>query len=368
MKHKVLLWAITCMACAWAQDATAQTRKYVNEFMHLGVGGRQLGMGKAGTASTSDVYAGYWNPAGLSHVEENLQVGFMHNFYFQNIANFDYLGLVKKGDNDNAFGISLLRFGVDGILNTMDLIRNGEINYNRVTEFSAVDYAIMPSYSKKARLARNTSLVASYGFTGKIVHRKVGDFARAWGFGVDAGFRLDDYNGRWGVAVSMRDITGTYNNWRFEFTQNQKDVLAQTENIIPVSTLEVAAPRFSLGGYIKQEGEKFFALGEINLDVTTDGQRNTLISSDFLSADARMGAEVGLKNEDKNFRFCLRAGLYNFQRETRQNGKFGMTVQPTTGIGLQIDNIHLDYALAGLGAGGSGLYSNIISLRFDLKK
>jgi hypothetical protein len=123
-----------------------------------------------------------------------------------------------------------------------------------------------------------------------------------------------------------------------------------------------------LGGYVKQEGEKFFALGEINLDVTTDGQRNTLISSDFLSADARMGAEVGLKNEDKNFRFCLRAGLYNFQRETRQNGKFGMTVQPTTGIGLQIDNIHLDYALAGLGAGGSGLYSNIISLRFDLKK
>lgn len=346
----------------------AQTRKYVNEFLHLGVGGRQFGMGKAGTASTSDVYAGYWNPAGLSHMEDNLQVGFMHNFYFQSIANFDYIALAAKGGNNSAFGFSMLRFGVDGILNTLDLIRNGEINYNRVTEFSAVDYAFMPSYSQKVRLVRNPDVVVSWGATAKLVHRRVGEFARAWGFGMDAGFRLEDYNHRWGVALSARDITGTYNNWTFNFTDAQKDVYEYTGNTIPRTTLEVAAPRFSLGGFTGGSGEKFFGMVEGNLDLTTDGKRNTLISSGFLSGDLRLGAEGGIKNESKNFSFFLRCGIYNFQKEIRQNGNRGMTVQPTAGIGIKLDNLSLDYALAGFGAGGTGLYSNIISLRFDIKK
>ncbi|MCC7296954.1 MAG: hypothetical protein IT244_01370, partial [Bacteroidia bacterium] len=312
---KKIIFFFTCVLLANA--AFGQTRKYVNEFMHLGVGGRQLGMGKAGIASTNDVYATYWNPAGLSHMKDNLQVGFMHNFYFQSIANFDYLALAVKGENDNAFGFSMLRFGVDGILNTLDLIRNGEINYNRVTEFSAVDYAFMPSYGKKTRLIRHPDIVVSWGGSGKIVHRKVGDFARAWGFGLDAGFRIDDYNNRWGLALVMRDITGTYNNWRFQFTNAQKDILAQTGNIIPVSSLEVATPRFSLGGYSKLENEKFFGLAECNLDLTTDGKRNTLISSSFISGDVRIGVEGGIKNEEKKFKLSLRAGLYNFQRELK---------------------------------------------------
>jgi hypothetical protein len=345
----------------------AQTRKYVNEFLHLGVGGRQLGMGRAGTASTSDVYSGYWNPAGLASMEQNLQVGFMHNFYFQSIANYDYLGIGIKGSDNNAFGLSLIRFGVDGILNTLDLIQNGQINYNKVTEFSAVDYAIMPCYSKKSRMTRYPNIVFSWGASAKIVHRKVGEFARAWGFGLDAGVKLEDYDHKWGLALVSRDFTGTYNNWAFNFTQSQKDVYALTGNTIPETTLEVAAPRFSLGGFYNHETEKWFGLAEANLDLTTDGQRNALISSSFLSGDMRIGFEGGIINSDKNFKFCVRAGVYNFQREIKQNGKNGLTLQPSTGIGLKLDNLSLDYALAGFGAGGSGLYSNIISLRFDIK-
>ena len=116
------------------------------------------------------------------------------------------------------------------------------------------------------------------------------------------------------------------------------------------------------------ESGKFFGLGELNLDMTTDGKRNTLISSSFLSADARIGIEGGIKNDEKNFKFSLRTGVYNFQREVRQNGKKGMTVQPTLGVGIQLTNLTIDYALAGFGAGGSGLYSNIISVRFNINK
>jgi len=363
---RYLMFFILC--AQFVHFGNAQARKYVNEFLHLGVGGRQLGMGKAGVASVDDVYAGYWNPSCLPQIKDNLQVGFMHNFYFQNIANYDYLAIAAKSGENSAFGFSLVRFGVDGILNTLDLIRNGEIDYNRVTQFSAVDYAFIPSFGSEQRMIRNYNMVFAWGASAKIIHRKVGEFARAWGFGIDGSVKLEDYNKKWGITLVMRDMTSTFNNWSFEFKQSQKDILYLTGNTIPQNSLEVGLPRFCLGGYRRLANDKFFGLGEVNLDLTTDGKRNTLISSSFLSADARIGLEGGIKNEEKHFQFSLRTGVYNFQKETKQNGKFGMTVQPTVGVGLQLEQLNIDYALAGFGAGGSGLYSNIISVRFNINK
>lgn len=349
-------------AAAMAQSA----RKYVNEFMHIGTGARQFGMGKAGVASTNDVYSAYWNPAGLAEIQDNLQVGFMHNFYFQNIANFDYLALAANAGKDKTFSFSMLRFGVDGILNTLDLIRNGEIDYNRVTEFSAVDYAFMASYAQRQRLVKNHQVMMSWGGTVKLIHRRVGEFARAWGFGFDAGLRIQDYKNRWGFSVTGRDITTTFNSWSYSFTNNQKDVLYLTGNTIPQTSLELALPRFCTGGFYRWRSGKLEVLGEMNLDLTTDGKRNTFFRTGLISGDLRMGAEAGINDEDKKFKLMARAGVYNFQREIRQNGSFGMTVQPTVGIGVVVDKLRLDYALAGFGAGGTGLYSNIISLSIGI--
>lgn len=345
-----------------------QTRKYVNEFNYIGVGGRQFGMGKAGTASTNDIYSAYWNPAGLTEMNDNLQVGFMHNYYFQNIANFDYLALGAKSGENKAFALSMLRFGVDGILNTLDLVRNGVVDYNRVTEFSAVDYAINASYAQKKRLIVNYNTILSWGGNIKLIHRRVGDFARSWGFGMDAGIRLTDYQNRWGLGLMARDVTSTFNNWSFQFSNNQKDIYALTGNTIPETSLELALPRFCLGGFYRFKQGKFELLGEMNLDLTTDGKRNTLISSEFMSGDVRMGIEAGLHDEENEYKLMFRAGVYNFQREIRQNGKSGLTIQPTVGLGILFKRLSIDYALAGFGAGGTGLYSNIISLGIGINK
>jgi hypothetical protein len=343
-------------------------RKYVNEFLYIGAGARQFGMGKTGVASTDDVYSAYWNPAGLSQMNDKLQVGFMHNFYFQNIANFDYLAIASKSGENRAFAFSMLRFGVDGILNTLDLIRNGEIDYNRVTEFSAVDYAFMGSYSERKRLVRNYNAVLGWGSTVKLIHRRVGEFARAWGFGVDVGLRLQDYKDNWGLSVNFRDITTTFNSWSFSFTNSQKDILYLTGNTIPESSLEVALPRMSTGGFYRWHNDKFEARGEMNIDFTSDGRRNTLFRTGLISGDFRLGVEGGIRNEEKKYKLLLRTGLYNFQREVRQNGKSGLTVQPTAGFGIEYDRLRVDYALAGFGAGGTGLYSNIISLAIGVNK
>jgi hypothetical protein len=87
-----------------------------------------LGMANTAVASTNDVNSGYWNPAGLMQLEDN-QVALMHASYFANIAQYDYLH-ASPIDDRSAWGISLIRFGVDDILNTTELIDSeGNIDY-----------------------------------------------------------------------------------------------------------------------------------------------------------------------------------------------------------------------------------------------
>jgi hypothetical protein len=60
----------------------------------------------------------------------------MHANYFANIAQYDYIGYASPIDDRSAWGISLIRFGVDDILNTTELIDSqGNIDYNRTSFF-----------------------------------------------------------------------------------------------------------------------------------------------------------------------------------------------------------------------------------------
>ena len=54
-----------------------------------------------------------------------------------------------------------------------------EMNYDRITYFSAADMGFLLSYGRKL----NDEF--SVGGSAKIIHRKAGDFATAWGFGID---------------------------------------------------------------------------------------------------------------------------------------------------------------------------------------
>jgi hypothetical protein len=80
----------------------------------------------------------------------------------------------------------------------------------------------MGSYAQQTRPVRSSNTLVSWGGNVKIIHRKVGEFATAWGFGLDAGFKIRDYKGKWGFGVNARDITTTFNSWNFTFTNNQK--------------------------------------------------------------------------------------------------------------------------------------------------
>jgi len=104
--------------------AQAVIGKYAGEFMAIGVGGRALGLGGAYTALAGDATAGYWNPAGLASFEagHGLQIGAMHAEWFAGVGKFDYLGMtLPSASGKRRIGISLIRFGIDDIPNTLSL-------------------------------------------------------------------------------------------------------------------------------------------------------------------------------------------------------------------------------------------------------
>ncbi len=149
MIQRRLILAFLAFTCFSAQ---AQTRKYSNEFLAIGVGARALGMSNASVATVSDVTSGYWNPAGLAGLKNNFEVVLMHSEYFAGIAKYDYGALAKQIDSSSSIGLSIVRFGVDDIPNTTELIdANGQIDYDRITTFSAADYAFILSYAKKLK-------------------------------------------------------------------------------------------------------------------------------------------------------------------------------------------------------------------------
>ncbi len=349
-----------------AQKAT----KYSNEFLQIGVGARSLGMGGAIVASSNDVYSGYWNPAALTKIEDNTQIALMHASYFAGIANYDYGAWGRKINDNSAIGISLVRFGIDGIVNTFDLIRNGEIDYNRVTSFNTSDFAAIISYAKKEEIKGFRNLDFSWGANMKIIRRKIGPFAKSNGFGFDIGASLVDKERGYSIGAVIRDATSTFNSWRYTFTDSQKDVLASTGNAIPKNTLELTLPRLILGIAKEWKINNWSVLAETNLATTTDGKRNVLIKSNSVSIDPNIGAEVGYKINERNKVF-FRTGVNNFQKQSNSKGKRVTTVSPNIGVGITLGDFTIDYALTNLssiGDNNSKLFSNVFSLKLAINK
>ena len=210
--------------------------------MNIGVDAAALGMSNAVVSQTSDVNSGYWNPAGLVHLEDN-QLALMHSSYFANIANYNYIAYGMSLDDRSAVGISLIRFGVDDILDTTQLIDDqGNINYDRISTFSTADYGLTFSYARKLPLDG-----LNFGVNAKIIRRIIGDFASAWGFGLDAGIQFEGNNG-WKFGLMARDITTTYNAWSIDeekFEQISGAIEGQNQEL--PETTEITIPKLQFG-------------------------------------------------------------------------------------------------------------------------
>lgn len=336
----------------------AQVAKYSNEFLAVGVGARALAMGNANVVSANDVTSGYYNPSSLLNIKPKFQLALMHADYFAGIAKYDYGALSTRIDSNSVAAVSVIRFGVDNIPNTTQLIdASGNVDYSKISSFGVTNFAALLSYARKLPNLKGVTL----GATAKIIRNKLGPFGGSWGFGFDVGASYS-YKG-WNFAAVGRDITGTFNAYTFTLSDDVKQTFALTGNDIPSNSVEVTVPRLILG-VSKQYNiwkDKLSIMPELNVITTFDGKRNTMIRSNFMSMDPVLGLELGYLRM-----IYLRGGVYNIQQVTDINNKTQTVVTPCVGVGIKYKIFTLDYALTNNVT--LGLYSNIFSLKIDIDK
>ncbi len=357
MRTVWLFLGLLTVSLAQAQDAAEprdNTPKYSNEFLQLGVGARAFGMSLSAVAITTDVTSGYWNPAGLLSLEKN-QGMLMHASYFGGLANYDYAAYATTLDEESKLAVSIIRFSVDDIPDTRFLFdANGSINYDNIRFFAAADYAVIGSYARRLPLFSGIDA----GGNVKIIHRNVGEFSKAWGFGIDAGLQKTFNN--WQLGLMARDVLGTFNAWSHN-VEELEDTYAITGNEIPTNSLEITVPRVILGAARSFTiSDQFGLLTSMDMDFTFDGKRNTVVRSKFTSIDPHAGLEVDYKEQ-----VFLRLGIGQFQKVENFNKKKHWTMQPTAGLGFKLNQVVIDYALTDAFNQAEGLYSHVFSIKID---
>lgn len=314
-----------------AKDSRAQVvlGKYAGEFLAFGVGARPLGMGGVASALVQDVTAGYWNPAGLSKINYP-QVALMHAQSFGNVVNYNYGAVAIPFEENKSLGISVMRLGVSDIPDTRgawDEARNRPIDNaeNFITRFNAADWAVLVSY------AVATPYKFSYGLNAKFILRHIGNFANAWGIGVDAGV-IYDVGGGFTLGISVQDITTTFISW----------TTGRNELITPTAKLG--------GGYLLDALYGRFTIG-IDTDIRFEGRKSTAhLAFGAVSLNFRGGLEYSYKNI-----VAVRAGIDDIGRLT-------------LGAGLRIAKLNIDYSFARFDSIEQLGNSHRISLQLELEQ
>jgi len=357
MIHSRLVVALLiCAGLLSVSDAKAQrVAKYGADFLAGGVGARALAMGGAYISVADDVYAGFWNPAGLSSVTR-MEASYMHAERFAGIVSFDYAGFAMPFSERSVLGITLIRSGVNDIKNTLDAW-DAERNQPKpdpesfITSFSAADYALFISYGKKV------NDTWSVGATSKIIYRSIGDFATAWGYSMDFGVRMQTL--KWRAGATLQDATTMLQSWSINAgaLSNIQDVFGDelpeggTELVLPVLRLGVArAIPLQFGGLL---------IG-FDSDLAFDNYSSNAFSLGSTSIHPRLGAEMHYKNM-----VFIRGGFNRIQHVKDE----GLDLTPSIGAGFMLGSASIDYGFGDFAGLVSDLgYSHRISVKYGFKR
>jgi len=308
--------------------------KYAGEFIAIGVGGRALGLGGAYAALANDVTAGYWNPAGLSRLNYP-QIALMHDEQFGSLLNYDYGAVAFPFGQNTSLGLSVIRLGVDDIPDTRNAAVdiNGNVTYDpdelvridpsRVTYFSAADWALYFTYSKRE------SEDFSYGANVKILRRELGENS-ATGIGFDLGVWYVPFDNA-AIGLNLQDVTTTFLAW-------------------DTGTNELISPTMKIGtGYGIEAFDGRFTPA-VDLDVRFENRQYASTANlGAVSFDVHSGLEFQFRNV-----LALRVGYSDIK-------------QITVGGGLQLPKLAIDYSFAKFDGTAQLGNTHRISLMFTLE-
>lgn len=337
-----------------AQDF--QRAKYGSDFLSVGGGARALGMGGAQVGLVNDVTAGYWNPAGLAHLN-HVEVAYMHSERFAGIVSYDYGAVALPVRNsESVVGVSFFRQGVDGIKNTLDAW-DRDRNQPKAdptryfTEFSAADMAFMVSYSNKL------SEYTSWGTTAKVINSRLGPFAEAWGYSMDLGLQVQGE--KYIFGINLMDITTMMKFWTVS-AENLRPLADEFQDEIPEGANERVPPMVKMGfGRIFDIGN-VSVTAALDTDFRFEGRKAYYLNWGNMSLEPHAGVEVGYREL-----VFVRAGLTDLNTDLEGN----YYISPTLGAGLQIGTIMLDYGFGSFAGMSSDLgFTHRISLKIGFKE
>lgn len=159
-------------------------------FLKLGVGGRASGLGEAYSAVADEATATFWNPAGLTFVN-NTQFSFTHNEWIQDISN-DFLAFVFPAFK-GTIGLSFYSNNVGGIQ------RRVKPSAEPLGTIEAHDIAFGVSYGHFF----NSSFKS--GITVKYLYEKI-FIESASGFAFDLGFNFQPFDNKLRGALVLQNL------------------------------------------------------------------------------------------------------------------------------------------------------------------
>ncbi len=346
-------------------SVNAQVVRYSNDYLNIGTSAKNIGLGNSVVASVNDCNSGYYNSAGLSDLQNKYEISLMHSEYFAGIAKYDYAGFSYKLDENTGVAASLVRLGIDNIQNTLYLIDdNGNIDYDNIELFSVADYAMFFSIGKKSAIPN-----LSYGASAKIIYRSQGEFAKAYGFGIDIGakYKLN----KWFFGANLTNATTSFTAWFYNIDEHTREVFLNTGNDIPHNSIELTMPQLTCGvGRYWRFSDKTGLQSEFDLLMTFDGKRNALLSFKPMSFYPQTGLEFNFAKT-----LFVRMGVNNFQLvpdfrsnvEDESESYFrdkSLDFVPAVGLGIVFHGVRIDYALTDVGNLGLALYSHIFSVSY----
>jgi len=315
IKNILVIVSFLLLLVSSVSNAQTEVGKYAGEFLSLGVGGRALGMGGAHVAVTSDVTAGYWNPAGLARMNYP-QISLMHEEHFGSLVNYNYAAVAIPYQKDMSFGISAIRLSIDGIPDTRDALIdrqtgqqitdptnvNWGLDYAKITEFSNTDWAFFLTFAKRH------SDDFYWGANVKFIRRDIAEFG-ATGIGFDVGAIYMPYENLT-LGANLMDITTTLLAW----DTGLNELISPTAKIGAAYILNILGGKFTPA---------------IDFDVRFENRRS---ASNFnvgpVSFDARFGLE------------------YNFKDIVALRGGYNDVKQFTIGAGVKLPKLNIDYTFA----------------------
>ncbi len=175
---------------AQVSDVNSNAGTSAFPFLKINISARAVSMGGAFTGLADDESALYYNPAGITSIEDNKFIFGYHDYFFDMQTGF--LGYVKPVSTTRTIGfyISYLNYGT---FTQTDAIGNIE------GDFGGGDLLLAFT------IAQEKSYTLSYGATAKLMYESIESYS-ASGFAIDIAAKYNSERGRFGAGIMLQNL------------------------------------------------------------------------------------------------------------------------------------------------------------------